>query len=99
MMKEANLSAAKSEIPFTPIATDYRIEQKNRVLSILGGIKGIANSSQNLYKCFLLADKMGKIIAKLCNRFGISEEEVCKREDHYHLSGSKIQTFEIIFVK
>ena len=44
MMKEANLSAAKSEIPFTPIATDYRIEQKNRVLSILGGIKGIANS-------------------------------------------------------
>ena len=58
-------------------------------LKTLGGIKGIANSSQNLDEYFLSAAKMSNIITAFCDRFGISEGQTYKREDHYQLSGLK----------
>ena len=67
---------------------------------MLGGIKGIANSSQNLDEYFLSAAEMGNIITQFCYRFGISEYKTCKREDHflYHLSGSRTKESETMFV-
>ena len=53
------------------------------------GIKGISNSSINLDEYFLLTAEISNIITSFCGKFGISESEACKREDHYQLSGSK----------
>ena len=52
MMKEESFCAAKSEAPFTSIGTDHGIEQENRAVKVLGGIKDIANLSQNLDEHF-----------------------------------------------
>ena len=55
----------------------------------MGGIKGISNSSINLDEYFLSTAEISNIITSFCDKFGISESEACKREDHYQLSGSK----------
>ena len=88
-MMEGGFCVGKSEVPFTSIGADHGIEQENRSIKVMGGIKGIGNSSINLDEYFLSAAEMSNIIASFCNRFGISESEACKREDHYQLSGSK----------
>ena len=43
---------SKSEVLFTLIGPDYGIEQDNRTLKVLGGIKGIANSRECLEEYF-----------------------------------------------
>ena len=57
-----NYLRAKSETLFTSIGTKYGIEQGNQALKVFDGVKGIANSTQNLDKYFLSAVKMGNII-------------------------------------
>ena len=59
------------------IGTDRGREQENRALKVLGGIKGIANSSQNLNEYFLSANKISNI-SKFRDRFCISEDQPCK---------------------
>ena len=48
----------------------------------MGGIKGISNSSINLDEYFLSTGEISNIITPFCNKFGISESDACKREDH-----------------
>ena len=55
----------------------------------MGGIKGISNSSINLDEYFLSTAEISNIITSFCDKFGISESEAYKREDHYQLSGLK----------
>ena len=43
---------SKSEVLFTLIGPDCGIEQDNRTLKVLGGIKGIANSRECLEEYF-----------------------------------------------
>ena len=76
----------KSKVPFTSIGADHGIEQENRSIKV---IKGISNSSINLDEYFLSRAEISNIITSSCVKFGISESEACKREDHYQLSGSK----------
>ena len=66
---------SESEVPFTLIGADHGIEQENRALEALGGIKGIANLSEWLEKYFLSAAEMSNIIAFFCEKFGIAEDE------------------------
>ena len=80
---------SKTEVPFTSIGADHGIEQENRALKVLEGIKGISNSSECLEEYFLSAAKMNNVIADFCEKFGIAKDEVWKRENHYQISGSK----------
>ena len=58
---------------------------RSRETSIEGvdGIIGIANLSQNLDEYFLSAAEMGNFNATFYDRFDISKNSTCKREDHY----------------
>ena len=76
----------KSKVPFTSIGADHGIELENRSIKV---IKGISNSSINLDEYFLSRAEISNIITSSCVKFGISESEACKREDHHQLSGSK----------
>ena len=86
---EGAFCVGKSKVPFTAIGADHGIEQENRSIKVMGGIKGISNSSINLDEYFLSTAEISNIITSFCDKFGISESEACKREDHYQLSGSK----------
>ena len=86
MMMEGGFCVGKSKVPFTSIGADHGIEQRNRSIKVMGGIKGISNSSINLDEYFLSTAEISNIITSFCDKFGISESEACKREDHYQLS-------------
>ena len=75
-------------MPFISIGADHGIEQENRALKVLGGIKWIANSSVRLEEYFALAAEMSNI-ANFCEKFGITEDEARKQENHYQLLRSK----------
>ena len=44
LLDAGEFSVNNSGIPFTAIGSDHDIEQENRALKVIGGIKGIANS-------------------------------------------------------
>ena len=85
---DENLSVNKSTVPFSAIGADHGIEQENKSMKILGGIKGIANNQQALDEYFLTAGEMGNIIEDFADVFQIRDSQSHKRE-HYQLTGSK----------
>ena len=89
MMKSGSFSVNKSHIPFSAIGADHAIEQENRAMKVLGGIKGLANYNQALVEYFLTASELGNIMESFCETFGIEENQSRERDEHYQLSGSK----------
>ena len=83
------MGSVKSGIPFTAIGSDHGIEQENRALKVIGGIKGIANSEVTLNEYFLTAVEMGNIVNNFCETCGIDENQSRKRDEHHQLTGSK----------
>ena len=79
----------ESKVPFTSKGAGHGIEQENRSIKVMAGIKGISNSSINLDEYFPSTAKISNIITSFCNKFCISESEACKREDHHQLTGWK----------
>ncbi|XP_066928378.1 uncharacterized protein [Clytia hemisphaerica] len=79
----------KSHVPFSSIGADHGIEQENRALKVIGGIRGIAHNQQALDEYFLTTAEMGNLVETFCETFGIEEDGARKRDEHYQLSGSK----------
>ena len=71
MFSEGNFSVNKTFIPFSTIRVDHAIEQENRAVKVLGGIKGIANNRKELDEYFLTVSEMGNIIQDICDVFNI----------------------------
>ena len=71
MFHEGNFSVNKTFIPFSAIRVDHAIEQENRAVKVLGGIKGIANNRKELDEYFLTVSEMGNIIQDICDVFNI----------------------------
>ena len=90
MFNSGNFSVNKTLIPFSAIGVDHAIEQENRAVKVLGGIKGIANNQKALDEYFLTVSEMGNIIEDFCEVFNI-HSETPKRTQHYQLTGSKNQ--------
>ena len=89
MMESGSFSVNKSHIPFSAIGADHAIEQENRAMKVLGGIKGLANYNQAFNEYFLTASELGNIMESFCETFGTEENQSRKRDEHYQLSGSK----------
>ena len=79
----------QSDVPFTATGTDHGIEQENRGLKVIRGIKEIVNSHQVLDKSFLTAAELGNMIKVFCETLGINDNQNTKRDDYYQLAGSK----------
>ena len=71
MFNESNHSVIKTLIPFSAIGIDHAIEQENRAVKVLRGIKGIANSRKALDGYFLTLSEMGNIIQDFCGVFNL----------------------------
>ena len=89
LLNEGQFIVSKSDVPFTASGMDYGIEQENCALRVLADIKGIVNLHQAMEEYFLTADELGNMIKDFCETFGIEDKQNRKREDHYHLTGSK----------
>ena len=89
ILKQGNFSVNKSSVPFTAIGADHGIEQENKSMKILGGIKGITNNQRALDEYFLTAGRMGTIIEEFAELFQIKQNIAHKKNQHYQLTGSK----------
>ena len=77
-------------MPSTVIGADHAIEHQNRIMKVLGGIKGIANDINKLDKYFTIAPEINQIIQDFCEAFDI-EDYNGKRDEHHELIGNKNQ--------
>ena len=44
MFHQEYFSLNKTSVPFSAIGVDYEIQQENRPVKVLGGIKGVVNN-------------------------------------------------------
>ena len=77
-------------MPSTAIGADHAIEHQNRIMKVLGGIKGIANDINKLDKYFTIAPEINQIIQDFCEAFDI-EDYNAKRDEHHLLTDNKNQ--------
>ena len=69
--------------------SDHAIEHQNRIMNVLGGIKGIANDINKLDKYFTFAPEINQTIQDFCRAFDI-ENYNTKRDEHHELTGIKV---------
>ena len=63
----------KSTVLFSAIGAYHGIEQENKFMNILGGIKGIENNQKALNEYLLTAGEMGNIIEDFADVFQIRD--------------------------
>ena len=51
----------KTRIPFSATGADHGIEHENRAMKVVGGIKGITNSKEAIYRFALPGDFVTKV--------------------------------------
>ena len=85
-----NFSVNKFSVPFSAIGADHGLEQQNRVMKVLGGIKGIANSQTALDEYFMTAEELSLLLDQFSDQYDLRNNSL-KRKQHYQLSGSKNQ--------
>ena len=61
-LNEGNFSVNKSDVPFCAIGADHALEQENRRMKVLGGIKGMANKQTPLDQHFLIYSEMNSVL-------------------------------------
>ena len=82
---ENNFCCKKSEGPFIAIGVDHALEQVNKELKDIGGIKGLSDSE--LDKFCLIAPVKAALITRFSKQFALNREK-CKTNVHYEDTGS-----------
>ena len=84
-----NFSINKSGITFCSLGSDHALEQENRTLKVLGGIKGLGQNPCALYRICLIAPSLNDISNAFCEEFNI---KTSSKEAHYQLTGCLLYT-------
>ena len=63
--------------------------EEDRVVNVLGRIKGITNNQQDLDEFYLIASEFGDIAETFCKEFATEAKQGFKRGRHYQLTSSK----------
>ena len=77
--------STKLEIPFSAIGADHGIEHESRAMKVIGGIKGITNNKEALYRFALVTPEINLMVREFCRIYGLENKS---RDEHYQLSGS-----------
>ena len=83
-----NFCVKKSLIPFTSIGVDHALEQENRKMKVLGGLKGITQKPETLARFFLIAPEMSRLSQEAEKAAGVTPQS---RKQHHELSESRTQ--------
>ena len=83
--QQGNFSVNKSPHPFSAIGADHGIEQLNRELKVVGGVKGLLMNKNALHRFTLVAPVLDSICQSFSQINNLAKET---RDKHYQLSGS-----------
>ena len=79
MFGSVRFSVNKSEVSFSEIGADPALEQGNRVVQVVGGIKGIDNNENALSNYFLITAAIRNIGESFCTKFHLDDKEARKK--------------------
>ena len=82
---EGNFSVQKCKILFTSIGVDNALEQENKNMKVLRGVKGLLQSDSALIRFGLISPVLNHICGDFCQINGI-EKDI--KPAHYQLTGS-----------
>ena len=91
-------SVNKTLVPFTSIGAYHAIEHEKPSMKVLVRIKGIVNDANNLYKYFIIAPEVNKIIQDFHNIFQIDDQN-SKWDENHELTVSKNQRITLYVEK
>ena len=80
-----NFCVKKSLIPFTSIGVDHALEQENRKMKVLGGLKGITQKPETLARFFLIAPEMSRLSQEAEKSVNVTSQS---RKQHHELTAS-----------
>ena len=75
----------KSTVPFCSLGVDHALEQVNKTMKVLGGIRGITQKPMTLARFFLVAPELARLSAEAEKLAGITKRQ---RVHHHELSKS-----------
>lgn len=81
-----NFSINKTGIPFCSIGTDHALEQENKKLKVNGGVVGLTQNPNALYRFCLVSPSLNLLVNRFLERSGIRENRIQLK--HYQLSGT-----------
>ena len=87
-VQTGHFSVNKSSLPFSTKGCDHALEQQNRAMKVLGGIKGIANSRNALDEYFMTARELPLLLDQFSDQYYLRNNSL-KRKQQYELSGTK----------
>ena len=85
LFMEGNFSVQKNKIPFTAIGADHALEQENKNIKVLVGVKGLLQNDSALVRFGLISPVLNQICEEFYNINGIEKETLT---EHYQLTGS-----------
>ena len=78
-----NFSVNKSHFPFSAIGADHGIEQLNRELKVVGGVKGLLQNENALHHFILCTPVLDSVCEDFCKRNNLKKES---RDKQYQLT-------------
>ena len=82
---KGNFSVSKGDVGFTSIGVDHALEQENRKMKVLGGLKGISQKPNTLTRFFLAAPELARLARSVEDKASIAQ---AGRKHHHDLSVS-----------
>jgi len=81
-----NFCINKTGVPFCSIGTDHALEQDNKKLKVNGGVVGLTQNPQALYRFCLISPSLDLLVQTFLERSGIRSISI--QHSHYQLSGT-----------
>lgn len=76
---EGNFSVQKNKIPFTAIGADHALEQENKNIKVLGGVKGLLQNDSALVRFGLISSVLNQICDEFYYINGVEKETLNER--------------------
>eukprot|EP00794_Sanderia_malayensis_P008546 gene8546-9457_t len=73
----------KNQVPFTSIGVDHALEQENRRMKVLGGVKGLTQNHDQLTQFCLIAPELARLSAEIECVSGMVQSS---RKKHHEIS-------------
>ena len=84
-LENCNFSVNKSHFPFSAISSDHGIEQLNRELKVVGGVKRLFQNENAVHRCILWAPVLDSVCEDFRKRNNLKNQS---RDKHYQLTGA-----------
>lgn len=90
--QNGNFCVRKSSVPFTSIGVDHALEQENRKMKIMGGLRGLTQRPGALNRFFLIAPELARLSSEAEEMVGVAKSS---HKKHHELNNAIVHRHEL----